>query len=165
VQFNPTIESTNLKLNGAGIRYKFFFKIYAAALYVESTSDDANKVLNQKGSNRLIMQMIYDEVEKEKMVNSMVEGFEGNLSSENYKLLQPRINDLLAQYQGVKKGDVLVFDYTPNKGTTFSINGNNKVTIQGADFNQALLSIWIGEEPATDSLKNDLLGIQESSFY
>jgi len=165
VQFETRIANTDLKLNGAGIRYKFFFKIYAAALYVETPSTDANTVITQQGSKRLIMHIIYDEIERAKMVGSMVDGFEENLSSSEYKALKNRINSLLAEYQGVNENDVLMFDYTPNKGTTFSINGTNKVTIEGADFNQALLKIWVGDDPATSSLKTDLLGGEESSPY
>lgn len=163
VQFNPSIENTKLKLNGAGIRYKIFFKIYAAALYVESPSNDAHQVINQEGNKRLIMHIIYDEIDKKKMVDSMVDGFEDNLTSQQYAELKPRIEDLLEHYQGVKENDVLVFDYNSNQGTTFSINGENKTTIKGADFNQALLKIWIGDDPATHSLKNALLGLKDDN--
>ncbi len=165
VQFTDRIENTNLKLNGAGIRYKIFFKIYAAALYVESPSQDANIVITQNGDKRLVMHIVYDEINKEKMIDSMIDGFEDNLTSDEFKNLKSRIDQLLAQYQGVKENDVLMFDYTIKKGTTFSINGTDKVTIAGAEFNQALLKIWLGDEPATSSLKDALLGLKEESNY
>ncbi len=164
VEFKEHIANTKLNLNGAGIRYKFFFKIYAAALYVENPNTDANTVITQDGSKRLVMHIIYDEIEREKMVGSMLTGFEDNLSSEQFSAQKSNIDNLLTHYQGVKEGDVLMFDYTPSKGTTFSINGTDKITIKGSDFNQALLKIWIGEDPATDSLKTDLLGAAESDY-
>lgn len=163
VQFAENIAGSNLKLNGAGMRYKLWFDVYAAALYVESPSTDGAKVINQNGAKRLIMHIIYDDISKQKMVDAMLEGFEDNLSREEHAKLKPRIDSLLSHYQGVQENDVLVFDYTPNKGTTFSINESNKVTIQGIDFNQALLKIWVGDEPATDSLKDALLGIKDNS--
>lgn len=165
VTFSNTIENTNLKLNGAGIRHKLFFKIYAAALYVEAPSQDENTVITQSGNKRLVMHILYDEIDKEKMVDSMVDGFEDNLSDADLKSLKSKIDRLLAQYQGVKENDVLMFDYSTEKGTTFSINGSDKVTIKGADFNQALLKIWIGDDPATGSLKEDLLGIKDDDDY
>ncbi len=158
VSFKDTIAESGLTLNGAGIRYKVFFKIYAAALYVETPSQDATTLITQDGNKRLIMHILYGDIEREKMVNSMIEGFKDNLSSDEYSALKKDIDNLLTHYQGVKEGDVLMFDYTPDKGTTFNLNGVDKVTIQGAAFNQALLKIWLGDNPATDSLKRDLLG-------
>ena len=161
VKFEENIANSNLKLNGAGIRYKFIIKVYAAALYVETPSKDEKTVINQAGAKRLVMHIIYDDISREKMVDSMVEGFEDNLSDTEHSALKQRIDTLLTHYQGVKENDVLMFDYVPNQGTAFSVNGTVKTTIKGADFNQALLKIWIGDEPATSSLKDALLGNEE----
>lgn len=161
VKFEDAIANTNLKLNGAGIRYKVFFKIYAAALYVQTPSTDQNNVITQDGEKRIVMHILYDDIDRKKMVDSMIEGFEDNLSDDERTPLQSRIDELLTHYQGVKEGDVLMFDYKPNQGTTFSINGTEKTTIKGSDFNQALLKIWVGDEPATSNLKQNLLGIKD----
>ena len=42
-------DGKELQLNGAGIRSKFFFKIYIAELFLEQTGDDAGKVLEFDG--------------------------------------------------------------------------------------------------------------------
>jgi hypothetical protein len=58
----------------------------------------------------------------------------------------------------VKEGDVIYLDYIPGSGTRVTINGENKGLIPGRDFNNALLDIWLGEEPADKSLKKAMLG-------
>ena len=35
----------------------------------------------------------------------------------------------------------------------------SKGVIEGEDFNAALLDIWLGEEPADDDLKEEMLGL------
>ncbi len=50
---------------------------------------------------------------------------------------------------------------TPEQGTMVSIAGELKGTVAGADFNRALLSIWLGKDPVGDDLRNALLGNKE----
>ena len=64
-----------LKLNGAGIRYKFIFKIYVGALYLEKKINDPNEILTNPGPSRVIMHIVYDEVPSEKLVAAWLEGF------------------------------------------------------------------------------------------
>jgi len=150
-----------LKLNGLGIRYKFFFKIYVAALYVEKTSQDAGVLIMHPGAKRMLMHFIYDEVSKKKLVNGWLDGFEDNTSAEVFKALKPRIDQFNAMFETVHKGDVILLDYVPSKGTRVIIKGQEKGVIAGEDFNQALLKIWLGEDPVTEDLKENLLGMDE----
>jgi hypothetical protein len=57
------------------------------------------------------------------------------------------------------KGDVITLDYIPDDSTTVRINGTEKGKVPGADFNRALLEVWLGEEPVDSDLKRALLGI------
>ena len=43
-------------------------------------------------------------------------------------------------------------------GTQVTIKGTVKGVIAGKDFNDALLSIWLGEKPVTAKLKDEMLG-------
>jgi len=149
-----------LTLNGAGLRQKFFFDIYAAGLYLEKTSQDVDAILNDSGSKLLVMHILYDSIKQEKMISSTLDSFKDNLSENDFANLSPRINSFIKQYQSLKAGDILIYDYTPNKGTRFSINNQLKGITMGADFNTALLKIWLGKDPASDSLKDALLGLQ-----
>lgn len=56
----------DLQLNGAGFRSKWFFTLYLGALYLETKTDDANKVMNGDEPMMIEMQMISNMVTKEK---------------------------------------------------------------------------------------------------
>ena len=147
-----------LQLNGMGYRTKFVFKIYVAALYTESNVSSRDDAQALPGPKRIVMHMVYDEVEREKIIAGWNDGFEENNSDEQLEKLQSRINAFNSYFPDLKKGDVLLYDYVPASGTRVTINGEEKGLIEGADFYAALLDIWLGEEPADDDLKDAMLG-------
>ena len=55
-------------------------------------------------------------------------------------------------------GDRYSLTYIPGKGTTLSLNGVPKGTVDGADFAAALFSIWLGPNPIDSNFKQALLG-------
>jgi len=148
-----------LQLNGLGIRDKFFFEIYIAALYVEKKTSSASELVTNSGAKRVAMHFLYDEVSKEKLTGAWVDGFEDNLSDDTFNALKPRIDKFNGMFETVKEGDIVLLDYLPGKGTRVTIKGQQKGFIEGEDFNQALLNIWLGEAPVTDDLKDALLGL------
>ncbi len=150
-----------LQLNGMGYRTKFVFKIYVAALYTESRVNTRDAVQSLKGPKRIVMHMVYDEVEREKIIAGWEEGFEENNSDEQLEKLQSRIDIFNNYFSDLKKGDVLLYDFLPAEGTRVTINGEVKGVIEGTDFYAALLDIWLGDEPADDDLKYALLGAVE----
>ncbi len=155
----PGVGNT-LALNGLGIRYKFFFKIYIAALYLQEKSRDVKSVVETDAPKRMTMHFLYEEVEKEKLVDGWNEGFENNLSSEKLNSLKSRIDQFNSYFESMKSGEVIYLDYLPGKGTRVIIKGTEKGIVEGLDFNQALLSIWLGDEPVGEELKQQLLGVE-----
>jgi len=150
-----------LKLNGAGIRYKFFFKIYVGALYLPEKQTDAATILKSSQPNRILMHFIYDDVPKKKLVDAWLEGFENNNNKAAFDAVKSRLYEFNGMFSDVKKDDVVLLDYFPGKGTRVSIKGVEKGVIKGRDFNRALLYVWLGEEPVTEELKDAMLGIEE----
>ena len=61
----------------------------------------------------------------------------------------------------MKNGEEIVLDYRPTIGTTVIIKEQVKGIIVGKEFNDALLKIWLGNEPVTGKLKKQLLGIDD----
>jgi len=151
-------DGTMLRLNGAGIRSKFFFKIYVAALYLENTSSDVSEVLGSDGGKRMVMHFLYDEVEKDDLVEAWNDGFEGNGTPSQLSGLSGQITAFNALFETVKSGDRIILDYSPEGGTSVSIRGEQKGIIEGKGFNDLLLSIWLGKEPVTEDLRDSLLG-------
>jgi len=152
---------TTLYLNGAGIRSKFFFDIYIAQLYMEHPSNNTEGILGAAGQKRVAMHFLYSEVEKEKLIDGWNEGFEGNCTADELPVLKERITQFNNMFVDVKKNDVILLDFNPATGTRVVIAGEEKGSIEGKDFNDALLKIWLGKEPVTSGLKKDLLNYKK----
>jgi len=155
-----TLDGTDLtlQLNGMGYRTKFVFNIYVGALYTESRVESRDAAQALKGPKRVVMHMVYDNVEREKVTNGWNQGFEENNSEEQLEKLQARLTTFNTFFPDLKKNDIVFFDYIPATGTQVTINGEVKGVIKGADFFTALLDVWLGEEPADDDLKEAMLG-------
>jgi hypothetical protein len=68
------------------------------------------------------------------------------------------IDRFLDALEPVKEGDQMVFTYLPGTGTTFAVNGKEKLTIAAPAFAPVLFSVWLGPKPPTADLKKGMLG-------
>ena len=161
-QITQSVSNQKLVLNGAGVRNKFVFSIYVGALYLTQKHNNVNAILENASANRVAMYFLYDEVEQKKLVKAWREGFEENNTEAQMQSLQQRLNDFNQLFRTVARGDVIVLDYVPGKGTSVSINNELQGTVPGHDFNQALLKVWLGDEPADDDLKEAMLGTSQA---
>lgn len=153
-----TDEGTSLVLNGAGVRKKLIFEVYIAELYLQEKMSSAQEILADEGPKRILMHFLYKEIEPKKLVDAWNEGFDANLDTSHHAALQSEIDTFNSYFETVKRGDQVVVDYIPGRGTQVKLKGEIKGVIAGKEFNDALLSIWLGEEPVTTKLKNELLG-------
>lgn len=155
-------DGTELQLNGAGIRQRFFMDVYVGALYLPQTSRDAAAVLDQHGAKRMSLHFVYKEISAEKLVSAWNEGFEKNLSPEQFRALRARIANFNGMFPTLHKGDRIDIDILPraDKGavTQVWLNGALRGKVGGEDFARALLQIWLGKYPVDADLKQALLG-------
>ena len=161
VQVEETLvhpDGTQLFLNGAGIRSKFIVKVYIAQLYLAKKQSDTEGLLGNDSHRRVVMHFLYDEVKKDALVKAWNDGFRANGSGEQLDLLGETIETFNTFFETVHKGDQIVLDYIPGKGTIVFIEKEKKGTIEGKDFNDLLLSIWVGEKPVGKGLRDALLG-------
>jgi hypothetical protein len=163
VKFEPTAQvgGQSLQLNGAGVRTRLFFKVYAAGLYVPQKATSAAELLAQKGPRRVAIGMLRD-VGAETFASSLNDGLKANLSEPQLAGFKTQIDTLNGNMKAVgeaKKGDRIDFEFTPEGGTRIVVNGQPRGTaIPGADFFEAVLRIWIGDKPADADLKKAMLG-------
>jgi hypothetical protein len=150
-------EGGALYLNGAGVRSKFFLKIYIAELYLQHPSSEATAVIGDEGQKIMVMHFIYDEVTKEKLTDAWNEGFKANIDQQQLASLQERIIKFNSMFDTVKRGDRVILEYLPGKGTRVIIRNQEKGLIAGKDFSDALLAIWLGKEPVSSELRKELL--------
>ena len=155
-------DSPELVLNGAGVRVRLiFFKVYVAALYLTVRTDDGESIIRDSRSSRLFMQMLRD-LSVGQLTSSIDDALRETLTPEERLPLEPRLKQFNAIFESlpeVKEGMHITIDYLPQLGTVIRVNGEEKGRIAGADFNQAVLRIWIGERPRDPELKKALLGI------
>ena len=156
--YTSTNSDTELLLNGAGIREKFFLDIYIGALYLPARTPDASAILGDNGPASVLMHILYGEVSKQKITDGWTDGLEDNLSDKEMLALKPQLEQFNSLFQTLHKGDRIRIDYTPGIGTEVRINDKLRGVVEGNGFYRSLLRIWIGSNPVTKSLKQEMLG-------
>lgn len=153
----------NLRLNGAGIRYKVVFKIYVIGLYLTDKKTSAADVLAAPGARRVTLVMLRD-VGSEEFGKAFISGIEQNTdATERAALAAPmtKFNAMFASVSELKQGDVLNVDWIPGSGMVVLLNGKRILEpIADTAFYNAVLRIWLGTKPIDDKLKRQLLAEQ-----
>jgi Chalcone isomerase-like len=161
IEDKTRVASAELALNGAGLRKRAFFQVYAIALYVPQKAASAQALLEQQGPKRVAIHMLRD-VGAEAFSEALAEGIRANHTEAEMKALEPRVKELtaiIAEVGQAKKGMAFALDWQPQAGTLMLVNGAARGRpIAGDDFYRALLKIWIGDKPVQDDLKKALLG-------
>lgn len=150
------VGSTTLVLNGMGLRTKFMVKVYVAGLYLPQRSKDTEAIIKADAPKRIVLHFVRN-VTKSQIADAFSDDFQKN-SPEAAKTMKADVDRFLAAIEPVKDGREIVFTYIPRTGTSFRINGAEKVIIPGATFQAMLLSVWLGPYPPNASLKKGLLG-------
>jgi hypothetical protein len=155
------VGNAELALNGAGLRKRAFFQVYAIGLYLSQKSANPSTVLEQPGPKRVAIHMLRD-VGADAFTEALADGIRANHSEAETKALEPRLKELgaiMAELKEAKKGMAIALDWQPQSGTVMVVNGTARgKPIAGEDFYKALLRIWIGDKPVQDDLKKALLG-------
>lgn len=150
----------NLVLNGAGVRSRFFFDQYVAALYLTERKSSSDAVLSGTGGNRVALHMLRD-ISSETLSKMFYKAINLNLSPAELAALDVQLrqlSSLFSMMSEAKEGDVITLDYLPGKGTQINFNDVTIGRIEGAAFNVALLKVWLGSKPVQEKLKKKLLG-------
>lgn len=140
--------------------YKYFFKLYDAALFSppESITED---VLT--GQHPFHLEFNYlRKIDKAIILESSAKMLSKNLSSNELSSITDRVARINDAYRTVQKGDSSSLTFIPGQGTTLKINGKEVTTIEGDDFARLYFQIWLGEQPISEELKLYLLGGADS---
>ncbi|GAB1384877.1 hypothetical protein MASR1M59_00250 [Melaminivora sp.] len=156
-----TLQGKSLQLNGAGVRYKAVFKVYAAGLYLEKKAATPAEVQAQKGPKRLSVTMLRD-IDSSELGKLFSRGMEDNLDRAVFSKLIPgvlRMSQIFSEHKMLKSGDNFSVDWLPGTGTLVTVKGQPQgEPFKEPEFFDALLSIWLGQQPADWKLKDALLG-------
>lgn len=157
-----TIEGAKLTFNGAGIRKKLkFVKVYAAALFLENKSSDAEKILNADEPMMIRMVFIRGKITPQQLIDSWNESFTA-ITNNNTAPWQEQIDKFNACFASdTVEGQTYDMAYLPAKGLVVYLDGKEKATIPGKEFKNMVFSIWLGKGPMDgnmEDLKEDMLG-------
>jgi hypothetical protein len=152
-----TVNGQNLVLNGAGLRKKFFIKVYVGGLYLPAKMSNPASILASDTPRRMVMHFLYS-VSKDQMCDAWEEGLEANTPNANAEV-KAAFKTLCSWMEPIPKGNRLVITYVPGTGTIVEVNGKVKGTLPGKATADAIVSTWIGPKPAMgDDFKNAVLG-------
>lgn len=148
-------DGQKLMLNGAGLRSKFFVKAYVGALYTVEPSNNATSHID--ASTLRVIQLHFKlDVAADKIRGAWMEGFENNCKPKCAEL-KPSLTELNDLMDDQKEGQVLGFVLEGDK-VSVTKDGQVKGTIEKPGFPQAVMSIFVGKNPADSDLKAGLLG-------
>ncbi len=140
------VDGQSLVLNGLGLRSKLIIKVYVGGLYLPQKEKSAQKILAADAPRRMALHFIYD-VDKGQMCDAWNEGLEANTPNASAEI-KKNFQTLCGWMDGVGKGQQLTMTYLPGQGTRVEIAGKVKGTIPGKPTADAILSTWIGPDPA-----------------
>lgn len=150
-----------LRLNGAGVGYRFLFKVYAIALYLPERRLTAQDVMNIDEPRRVVITALR-ELSSADFNDAVVTHFGPHGDNSDPRTAQKvlhlgRIISNLAPV--LHKGDSLTLDWVPNEGMSMSYN-QNMTPLPGHDrgFYNTLLAIWLGDKASDSTLRSNLLG-------
>lgn len=153
-----TAMGTELKLNGAGTRSKWFMDLYVGGLYVPSTISDGQAIINADEPQAITLHIISGMITSDKMKDATMEGFE-NATGGDLSAIQSEVDAFLDVFsEEIVEGDVFDLVYLPGEGVRVQKNGEARSTIEGLEFKKALFGIWLSDEPAQEDLKEKMLG-------
>jgi hypothetical protein len=154
------LEGTPLALNGAGLRTRFFVKVYAAALYLPTPAKTPKEIYDMKGHKRLHAVMLRD-LDSDGFGKTMSQVMGDNLPKERFAKCVAgvlKLGEVFAAKKKMTVGEYYTVDDMPGKGTVISINGKVVSTIAEPEFFSCLMHNYFGEKPADSGLKTALLG-------
>lgn len=153
------VGSTELVLNGAGLRSKLFIKLYVGALYTTQKSSTPAALIDGNGPRRMNLRLLRD-IGADTLHGALEEGLLNNNSPAELEAVKAASEQFAALMKGigkVKEGDTVALDFS-SEGVAVSLNGESRGKVAGAAFARALLKVWLGEKPADAGLKKALLG-------
>ncbi|MFQ6370276.1 chalcone isomerase family protein [Shewanella sp. YIC-542] len=152
-----TLSQPPLQLNGAGVRSKFFMDLYVGALYLPRPASTTAKVLQQDVAV-VSLHILSGLITAEKMRSTIEEGFEDATDGHTQEIAAD-IQHFIGLFDAeIQVGDTFLLVADKQQGVTAYKNGVASAPIKGEAFRAALLNIWLGQHPAQNSLKQQLLG-------
>jgi hypothetical protein len=155
------VRGSKVQLNGAGVRYKAIFKVYAAGLYLPKKADTPEQALTMPGAKRITITTLRD-IDTSELGKLFTRGVEDNMEKAAFSKIIPgviRMSQIFSEHKKLNTGENFMIDWVPGTGTVITVKGVQQgEPFKEPEFFNALLRIWLGPNPADWKLKDALLG-------
>ncbi|MBB1268355.1 chalcone isomerase family protein [Shewanella sp. SR44-3] len=152
-----TVQEQVLQLNGAGIRSKFFMDLYVGSLFTLTKTDNAQAVVDSETPVVIQLNITSDMITSEKMTTAMNDGFKLATNGDTAPIASSISAFIAAFAEPIKTGDKFTLVSIPGQGIINYKNDKQLSVTEGEVFRKAVLSIWLGEDPTDEDLKEAML--------
>ena len=151
-------QEKKLILNGKGSRVVFFMKVYDGSLYLETKTNDAEKIISSNDPMAIRIDVTSEMVTADAMKKALSDGLEKSTNNKTGPILN-EIEQLSSSFNSaVTSGDFYEFIYIPEIGTHVLKNNELVELIPGFDFKKAFFGIFLSNNPIQKNLKQAMLG-------
>jgi hypothetical protein len=155
------VNGTSLVLNGAGVRHKRIFEVYALGLYLPKKTTSADEAMSMTGPKRIVLVPLRS-ISMTEFGRMFTQAIQTNTSREDFVKILPevsRVGQIFSHYARLSSGESLMIDWLPDVGMV----GSYKGVVQGEPFTEpslfrTVMRIWLGTSPPDAKLKSSLLG-------
>ncbi|CAN8140297.1 Chalcone isomerase domain-containing protein [uncultured Thiomicrorhabdus sp.] len=128
-----------------------FIDVYNAYLYAPRNTQ-ARTVLDKQTPLKLRLCYLH-EISKEEFVEAASKALPQSLDAP----LKQAVKGLHQAYQKVQPNDCYQLSYSPQQGVILSLNDKPVYQSKTPGFKELYFGIWLGKEPLSESVKEDLL--------
>ncbi|TAG26544.1 MAG: hypothetical protein EAZ37_08510 [Burkholderiales bacterium] len=161
-----TVGGQKLQLNGAGMRFRFGFKGYTAALYTPNKVTKNEDVIKPTLAKRIHM-VAQRDLKGDELGKWFSRGIEDNMTKEEFSKIVNgviRMGNIFAEGKQFNKGESIIVDLVPGTGLITNFRGKQQgEPIKEPEFAENFFKIWFGRKPADEALRVALLGGQSSA--
>ena len=154
-----SIKDETLLLNGGGLREKLgFLDLYVGGLYLSANSSDANQIVKSGNSMAIRIVIASRLVSRDRFIEALEEGFKNTTVGKYTPMQIVSFKEYLSD--AFEPGDEIILVYSSDEERTYLYkNTEIRGEFSGLPFKQALFGIWLGDKPAQESLKKEMLGL------
>lgn len=144
------LDGKSLALASCGVRDTLWVDHYVAALYIPDKGRAEPVVRDPKQSKILLVRVVNAEHFPEQLPEQWRKPLQASLSADKF-------SQVSAVYKKLRKGDTMMFTYSPQGGLTMKVNDQTVVT-SGHGVIDAMLRAWQSGEASSETLGSLLQG-------
>ena len=141
-----------LTLAGDNMTHRRYMPFYGVALHLAQQRPQRAVLVQGLAACRITLVWFASNLSADDVRAYFTERFDSpGADPEVLTRIQPRVEQLLSLLTPVERGTTMTFDYDPDRGMLFSVDGVPKGALAGVEFNRRLLGLWLGDDADPES--------------